>query len=232
MTNPPKYPHTPHWPHSEGVHRDDTYHSDPTIFLGKEVVVTEKLDGGNTCLFRGDVYARSVASPTTDGWFAMVKKHHAWKTKDPYFQDIAIYGEDLYGIHTLKYYPLAEDQTFYVFALRSTYDPDTDILPLYKNYFYSWDVVIICAEKLLASTVPIVHRGVFESEKEITEFFRDTLRTPSALGPEKEGFVMRMVNGFDAEDFSKYVCKYVRKDHVQTDEHWRRNWQPCELKKR
>jgi len=180
MTNPPKYPHTPHWPHSEGVHRDDTYHSDPTIFLGKEVVVTEKMDGGNTCLFRGDVYARSVAAPTTDSWFAMVKKHHAWKTKDPYFQDIAIYGEDLYGIHTLKYYPLAEDQTFYVFALRSTYDPDTDILALYKNYFYSWDVVIICAEKLPAPTIPIVHRGVFESEKEITEFFRDTLRTPSA----------------------------------------------------
>lgn len=227
MTSPPKYPSTPHWPDSEGVHRGDTYHHDPTLFIGKEVVVTEKLDGGNTCFYRGDAYARSVAAPTTDGWFAMVKKHHVWKTNDEWFINTAIYGEDLYGIHTLKYYPLAEDKTFYMFAARSAFDD----LVYRPEVFHAWRTIVYSAERLLVPTVPVVYQGVFESVNEITEFFQDNLRTPSALGPEKEGFVMRIADSFDVEAFSHCVCKYVRKDHVQTDEHWRRNWQPCELKK-
>jgi hypothetical protein len=227
MVNPPKYPHTPHWPQSEKVHRDDTYHSEPTFFLGKEVVITEKLDGGNTCLSHGKVYARSVAAPTTDSWFAMVKKHHAWKTNDAWFSNTAIYGEDLYGIHTLKYYPLAENKTFYVFAMRNS----PYVIQKKEDIFYSWDTVVSYSHQLIAPTVPVVYRGTFESVTEITEFFRDNLRTPSALGPEKEGFVMRIVDDFPAESFSKCICKYVRKNHVQTDEHWRRNWKPCELKK-
>ena len=228
MDHPPKYPSTPHWPDSEGVHRDDTYHHDPTIFLGKEVVITEKLDGGNTCLFHGEVYARSVAAPTTDGWFDLVKKYHVWKTNDEWFNNTAIYGEDLYGIHTLEYYPLAQDKTFYAFAARSAI---SDLWSSKDIVFHSWDTVTHCAKRLIVPTVPVVYRGEFENVKEITEFFRDTLRTPSALGPEKEGFVMRIADAFSAEAFPQCVCKYVRKDHVQTDEHWRRNWQPCKLKK-
>lgn len=73
---PIKYPSTPHWPWSQKVHRDDTYHKNPEFFVNKKVVMTEKIDGGNTLLFNGDVYARSVLTPANDGWFAMVKKHH------------------------------------------------------------------------------------------------------------------------------------------------------------
>ena len=41
-----------------------------------------------------------------------------------------------------------------------------------------------------------------------------------------EGFVIRNIDQFKYEDFSKNVGKYVRSNHVQTDEHWTKNWRP------
>ena len=73
-------PATPHWPWSEKVHRDDSYHENPRFFLDKQVVVTEKLDGGNTSLYEGGVYARSTSVPAVHGSFAMVKNEPRYTT--------------------------------------------------------------------------------------------------------------------------------------------------------
>ena len=43
-------------------------------FVDEYVVVTEKLDGGNTLLHAGKVYARSVSTPSGDKWMAMVQE--------------------------------------------------------------------------------------------------------------------------------------------------------------
>ena len=217
MSTPPKYPSTPHWPDSETVHRDDTLHEAPHWFVGRPVVVTEKLDGGNTCLFKGDVYARSVAAPARDGWFAMVKKHHAWKTFNGSF---ALYGEDMYGIHSIEYDPIAEEETYRLFAVREVDGAD---------YFLSWQSVEEIAVEYSMRTVPVLFRGVFHSVDDITAYFREELSKPSGLGGEREGFVMRLETGFPATMFREAVCKYVRPNHVQTDQHWRRNWKPCPL---
>tara|TARA_Y100000310_G_scaffold338699_1_gene429162 strand:+ start:1504 stop:2115 length:612 start_codon:yes stop_codon:yes gene_type:complete len=198
-----KYPSTTYW--SE----------DFTNFVGKEVVITEKLDGGNTCLYKGEVYARSVSSPSHHGWMAMVRKHHAHKISIK--EDTMFYGEDLYGVHSIEYDPLKEDSTFYLFALRT------------GNYFASWNMVEYIANHLSIPTVPVLFKGSFSNTKEITKFFEEQLKLPSELGSEAEGFVIRTVRGFNAKDFSKNVCKYVRPNHVQTDEHWRKNWQPCKI---
>lgn len=226
MNTPPKYPRTKHWPDSETIHSDDTTHDDPEFFLGQQVVVTEKLDGGNTCLYNGKAFARSTGQESTAGWFAMVKKHHSWKTIG-FRNDACFYGEDLYGVHSIKYDPLKEDETFRLFALRY-FKPginDVDI-----GWFADWELLEKTAMEIGWKTVPVIFKGRFESIKEITEFFKDEIRTPSALGPDREGFVMRLENSFDARDFSKYVTKYVRANHVQTDQHWTRNWKSCELK--
>ena len=45
-----KYPSTPNWPWSPSIGRGDDMHADPDRFVGEDVVVTEKLDGGNTLL--------------------------------------------------------------------------------------------------------------------------------------------------------------------------------------
>ena len=44
--------------------------------------------------------------------------------------------------------------------------------------------------------------------------------TASAYGPEKEGVVVRRIDEITDEDFEVSVAKWVRKDHVQDDEHW------------
>ena len=78
-------------------------------------MVTEKLDGGNTLLHKGEVYGRSVSAPSVGKWMAMVRKHHAWKVTEP---EIFLYGEDIYGVHSIEYDPVPENETFYAFALR------------------------------------------------------------------------------------------------------------------
>ena len=110
-----KYPRTPYWPYSPAQTRDGDALADPKRFVGQPVVVTEKLDGSNTLLHQGDVYARSVSAPATAKWLAMVKKYHAWKVTEP---DVFLYGEDIYGVHSIEYDPVPETRTFYAFALR------------------------------------------------------------------------------------------------------------------
>ena len=64
-----KYSRTPYWPWSPSIGRDDGVHPDPSRFVGESVVVTEKLDGGNTLLHAGRVCARSVSPPAkASGW--------------------------------------------------------------------------------------------------------------------------------------------------------------------
>jgi hypothetical protein len=219
-----KYPRTFHWPESLTVHSDDSYHTDPSFFLNKDVVITEKLDGGNTCLHHGEVYARSVSAPSNAGWMAMVKKHHAWKTNvlEFYFnghapEDTYFYGEDIYGEHSIIYDAVRAEETYHLFNVR------------YKDQFLSWDDVKLYAELLGMKHVPNIFAGQFSTIAQITQFFNDELKKPSALGTEREGFVMRIAGEFTANKFATYVCKFVRPNHVQTDQHWTKNWRPCKI---
>ena len=182
-------------------------------------MVTEKIDGGNTCLYNGEVYARSVASPCHEGWMGMVRKHHGWKTTNqPGWAGHAYYGEDIFGIHSIEYEAVPENETFRLFAVRQVEDHD---------FWCAWSTVEDTAKLMEVPVVPVLFRGVFYSEDDITTFFREELSKPSGLGGEREGFVMRLETGFT--DFRSSVCKYVRPNHVQTDQHWRRNWKTCKL---
>ena len=223
MLHPPKYPSTPHWPWSQTVHKDDRYHQDPEVFLRHEVVITEKLDGGNTCLYGGDVYARSTGAPSHASWMAMVRKHHAWKTVDSR-PDVVLYGEDLFGIHSIEYDAMPEDQTFRLFAARY-------INPKHMSggWFADQDLLVGIAAEMELPTVPVLFRGTFDSLDQITQWFEEEIKKPSVLGGEREGFVLKRDESFVAEQFQTYVCKYVRANHVQTDEHWKVNWQQCQF---
>ena len=212
-----KYPSTPYWPWSPTIGRGDAVHEAPERFVGEEVVATEKLDGGNTLLHRGQVYARSVAAPSEGKWMAMVKKHHAWKVSEP---DVYLYGEDIYGLHSIAYDPVPEAATFYAFALR---DAEGAFAPFTELEGY--------AEQRQIPVVPVLFRGRFQSIAELRDFMGETQRQPSALGGEREGVVLRLARGFAGADFPHNVCKTVRVGHVQTDEHWTRNWRPCRIER-
>ena len=210
-----KYPSTPYWPWSPSIGRDDDVHANPDRFVDKDVVVTEKLDGGNTLLHTGKVYARSVSAPSEGKWMAMVKKHHAWKVSEP---DVWLYGEDVYGVHSIEYEPVAEHETFRAFALRDG-----------AGAFAAFTEVEAYAKHREIPVVPVLFRGRFRSVAEIRTFMEQAHGEPSALGGEREGVVMRLARGFAAAEFQDNVCKSVRPGHVQSDEHWTRNWKPCRI---
>ena len=44
----------------------------------------------------------------------MARKHHAWKLTG---LDEIVYGEDLYGVHSISYAPMQEHETFRAFAM-------------------------------------------------------------------------------------------------------------------
>lgn len=215
MNTPPKYPSSSHWPWSLTVHKDDRYHQNPEDFVGVEVVITEKLDGGNTCLSKGEVYARSTGQPAIQGWFAMVKKYHAWKTVN-LSPATYVYGEDIAALHSIKYSVSMAD-TYFVFAIRE------------GDIFLSYDDMVAKAASLDLPTTPLLFRGTFSKVSDITAWFSDNIKQPSAFGSDREGFVMRFAGASTADEFPNKIAKYVRAGHVQTNEHWTRNWQWNEL---
>ena len=215
MTLDAKYPRTPYWPYSPSIGRDDDVHPDPDRLVGEPVVATEKLDGGNMLLHGGRVYARSVTAPSEGKWMAMVKKHHAWKVNVP---DVYLYGEDIYGVHSIEYGPVPEQATYYAFALRHE-----------DGTFASFTEVETYANQREIPIVPVLFNRCFHSVAEVRAFVECAQAQPSALGGEREGIVLRVARGFPATEFPNNVCKSVRPGHVQTDEHWTRNWKPCRI---
>ena len=41
--------------------------------------------------------------------------------------------------------------------------------------------------------------------------------------------MIRPLNEFNIDNFSNLVFKYVRNGHVQSDEHWTKNWKKATL---
>ena len=192
-----KYPRTPCWPWSPSFPKGDRTNREPGLFIHTEVIITEKIDGACTA-----------------PWMAMVRKHHAWKTAG---MEGILYGEDIYGVHSIPYEPIREQDTFRAFAL------------LQDGIFQSWDRLAEIAADLEVSTVPVLFRGKFESVSELDRFIQEAHRQPSAIGPEREGIVVRTAGAFPQEEFHRNMAKSVRVNHVQTREHWTRNWRPCGL---
>ena len=118
----------------------------------------------------------------------------------------------------IEYEPVAEHETFYAFALRNG-----------DGAFAAFAEAEAYAKHREIPVVPVLFRGRFRSVAEISAFMKQAHVEPSALGGEREGVVMRLARGFAATEFQDNVCKSVRPGHVQSDEHWTRNWRPCRI---
>jgi hypothetical protein len=146
----------------------------------------------------------------------MVRKHHSWKTVDqPTYR--YYYGEDLFGIHSIEYNAISEEETYRIFNIRESEE------------WLSWTDVEILAKSIEILTVPVLFQGQFTKVTDITKWFEDNIKNPSVLGPVREGFVIRHADSFSNDDFKVKTAKYVRAHHVQTNEHWRVNWQKAKL---
>jgi hypothetical protein len=208
-------------PFSPGATKDDKKLKDGWFeyYRGKEIVLTEKLDGENSCLCQRGVFARSHGAETRSPWSINLWGDDGlyWKVKGFIDDDLLVFGENLYGEHSIHYSKLKD--YFHVFAC---YNETTD-------KWWSWDDVKFVSKVLGVPHVPTLWRGKAESEDQIKELIFQTMNMPSAYGDTKEGIVMRLTDEFDGDEFPNYVCKYVRPNHVQTDEHWTRNWKKAEL---
>jgi hypothetical protein len=193
-----KYPTTPHIPFSPGVSRQDKVLRSLSHFEGRPVVITSKRDGENTNLYSDGFHAKSVDSRhhASRDWVA------AWHAQ--FAHDIPegwrICGENLYALHSISY----TDLTSY-FEGFSVWDE--------TNTALDWDTTLDIFRLLDIEPVPVKWRGIFD-EKVIHQLVRE-------LDTEvEEGLVMRLAGRFHFDDFAQSLAKWVRKDHVQTNDHW------------
>ena len=98
-----------------------------------------------------------------------------------------------------------------------------------NNIWVTWDQVEEYAYLLDLNIVPVLFRGVINTEKELMSLINIFMKEDSLVGGEKEGVVVRTTGVFHNDDFDKNVAKFVRKDHVQTDEHWTRKWKKAKI---
>ena len=99
-----------------------------------------------------------------------------------------------------------------------------------KGDFSSMAALERFADERNIPVVPVIFQGVFASLAEMRVFLEHEQAQRSVLGGEREGTVVRIAEGFASAEFARNVCKSVRRDHVQTDQHWTRNWRPCALR--
>lgn len=207
-----KYPRTYHFPFSEGAVNDDRIQDEWQALLAQEIVVTEKLDGENTCIKSSGVYARSHGAVNRNPWAKPIWE--IWDRVGKSLQDLHLFGENLYAIHSITYERL--DSHFYLFAVRD------------NGLWLSWDEVEWYAQLLDLPTVPLLERGTFTATQ-LQKIIANQQAQGSCFGGKSEGVVCRNAAAFPETEFAQQVLKYVRKNHVQTDEHWIRNWKRAPL---
>ena len=211
-----KYPRTMNFSWSQSNSSDDVWLKDDSIFTGREVVITDKLDGECTTLYPDRyMHARSrdySPHPSRD-WiknFQATISHlipEGWR----------ICGENVYAFHSILYTDLPS--YFFVFGI---YDEN--------NICISWDDVEEYCKLLGLQTVPVLYRGLWENRPEWTgqgtfptyaATTESHFKFPDTFTPcEAEGYVVRLAEAFPYDEFGKKVGKYVRANHVTTPTNW------------
>jgi len=203
-----KYPRTYHCPTSENLQNDDRKIETMDTLWGRSVVITEKLDGENYSLHSDRVHARSEEGEFHP-WQSTVKA--MWGGIRHLIPDhIQICGENIYAKHSIYYDRL--NAFYYVF----------NVIDKERNVFLSVDECLTWCERLGLEYVPILEHRLLLAPYEMPK--------KSAFGDEIEGYVIRVVEEFSVEDYDKFCCKAVRKNHVRTTEHWSKSWIPNRLR--
>jgi hypothetical protein len=193
-----KYPRTMHAPWSEGVHDDDRVIQSMGAFVGRRVIVTEKMDGENTTLMRDICHARSVDSRhhSSRDWV----KNFWGGIKHDIPEGWRVCGENLYAEHSIRY---KLDTYFQGFNIWNE-----------ANMCLSWEETLLYFELLAIKPVKVLFDGIYDEEA-IKGLYNSKKDWESC-----EGYVIRVADSFHLSHFKNSVAKFVRKGHVQTGKHW------------
>jgi len=192
-----KYPRSWHLLWSQGKTKDDRVLPDCSQFEGKEIVVTEKLDGENTSIYHDYIHARSIDGRNhwSRDWVKNLQARVGYQL-DPGWR---ICGENLFAKHSIGYDNLKS--FFYVFSIWND-----------RNECLSWDETVEYCSILELQHVPVLYRGLWD-ERKVKALYDESKRETM------EGYVVRIADGFKYGEFNKSLAKFVRKDHINPDSH-------------
>jgi ATP-dependent RNA circularization protein (DNA/RNA ligase family) len=194
-----KYPRTYHAPWSEGATSDDKKVSSMDHFIGKRVIVTEKMDGENTTFHAKSMNARSLDGlhHVSRDWVKKLWSGIRHEIPDEW----RICGENVYAVHSIAYAAL--DSYFLGFSIWDEF-----------NYALSWEETVGYFDILGIKPVPVLYDGIYDEAK-IRALFSESNRETM------EGYVIRLAERFHFVSFHVSVAKVVRKNHVTTSDHWK-----------
>lgn len=209
-----KWPRTYHLPSSPGLQNDDRRHPDITTFKHREVAITEKMDGEGATMTREKTYPRSP-----DGRYhpsrEMMKRFHAERAH-MIPEGWRVSGEYMYARHSIAYLNKTGNPLkswFYGFGIWNE-----------NNVLLAWDKTLEYFEMLDIVPAPQIYLGPWKPD--IIETLAKEIDTEK-----QEGFVVRISDPIpypsglgDAGRFFRGVAKWVRKGHVQSDQHWAFRW--------
>lgn len=161
------------------------------------------MDGEQTNFYNDRYHARSLDSELTN--IMKLKESRAWckslwaKIKTDIPKNMRICGENLYAVHSIYY-----DNLKSYFQVFNIWEDDTIL---------SFDDTVMWCELLGLTHVPIIKKFIWNDAvaKDICAAINTT---------KTEGIVFRPNMSINVSDFSKYYFKWVRTNHVQTNEHW------------
>lgn len=193
-----KYPRTHHLPWSGGINSDDRIIDNLDAFIGKRVIVTEKMDGENSTLYKDYTHARSVDgnSHPSRSWLKQFWSQIAHDIPAGY----RVCCENLYAEHSISYKDL---ETFVMgFSMWNE-----------RNVCLCWDETLEWFELLGITPVPVLYDGIYD-EKIIKSLWSDKKWSTT------EGYVIRVAGEIAYGDFKAKAAKFVRAGHNLTVKHW------------
>lgn len=209
-----KYPKTPYLPYSPGREEGDRTLDREALerLLAGPIVTTLKLDGENVTLYDDHLHARSLDTKGREDRDWIKALHGSIKHQIP--PKTRICGEYLFARHSIAYAQLRS--YFQVFSIWE----DERCLP--------WEDTVALCSQLGLITVPVISLGMTAPPAclmpEVWATLYHDLEGPHDIvteAPGHEGYVIRTAAGFEAAEFSTSIAKWVRPNHIKTDEHWR-----------
>jgi hypothetical protein len=113
------------------------------------------------------------------------------------------------AVHSITY----EDGLHHDFNVFGVRDDEAQV-------WLPWEDVLFQARAMGVAVVPVIDETRLTTERSLRAWTEKHATEPSAYGPEREGVVVRPACAYADNVFRNFTAKWVRADHVQTDEHW------------
>jgi len=172
-------------------------------FKDLEIIVLEKLDGENTTVYKDHIHARSLDPMDNHPSRSRIKSWHS-QIKNELPEGYRFCIENVFAKHSIHYKSLKD----YHYLL-SVWNEN--------NLCLSWKETEEWSQLLEIPTPNILYKGLFDEN-----LIKGLYKPISDNGDECEGYVVRPTREFTFPEFRRFCLKFVRENHVQTSEHWKR----------